>query len=204
MLPHRHSDDVGSCCDQARGGDRTARIAWTRPAAGASSVDSFVIASELWGPSIHAWHPPTYRTVSANQFATNFRGLDNGRTYRFRVLAHNRAGNSAWTPYAKVTPAAAPLAPATDRQLVSGREYVRFGWWNGMNRGAPVTSYTAGIRRWTGRAWTPWRFVDTAGSVRTYRWNGLAPGTRYQVTVRANSSVGSSPWGKLRTVVTTR
>jgi hypothetical protein len=185
-------------------GDRTVRVAWKPPASGASTVDSYVVSLELWGPSINAWHPAVYRTVPAGQFATTFRDLDNGRLYRFRVLAHNTRGNSAWTSYVQATPATAPLAPGTDRQLTTGTSYLRFGWWNGTAQGAPITSYTAGIRRRTATGWTAWSFVTTPGDVRTYRWDGLSRGTTYQVTVRANSSAGSSPWGVFRAISTTR
>lgn len=183
-------------------GDRTVRVAWTRPASGSSTVDRYVVSTELWGPSINAWHPATYRAVPAYQFATNFRGLVNGRTYRFRVLAHNSAGNSAASSSISAVPATAPLAPGTDRQLTAGTGYVRFGWWNGTALGAPITSYTAGIRRRTTTGWTAWSFVRTPGDVRTYRWDGLRPGTTYQVTVRADSAAGSSRWGTFRPLVT--
>jgi hypothetical protein len=185
-------------------GNETVRVAWTKPTTGSSAVDRYVISAELWGPSINAWHPPTYRVVPANQFATNYRNLDNGRTYRFRVLAHSAVGNSAWTTFRSAVPAAAPLAPGTDRQLSSGTAYVRFGWWNGTTRGEPITSYIAAIRRQTATGWTAWYFVKTPADVRTYRWDGLRSGATYQVNVRANSRAGLSPWGTIRTVKTPR
>ncbi len=185
-------------------GDRTVRVAWGRPATVPSAVDHYTISSELWGPSVGRWHSMSYRTVPASQLATTFRGLDNGRTYRFRVTAHNAAGNSAWTGYVKGTPATAPLAPGTDRRLVAGSTYVRFGWYGSVPQGAPVTSYTAGIRYWTGSAWSAWSFVRIPDAELTYRWDGLRRGTTYQVTVRANSGAGSSPWGTYRKLATLR
>ena len=185
-------------------GDRTVRVAWKPPAAGASTVDGTSSPPSCRGPSISAWHPATYRTVPAGQFATTFRELDNGRLFRFRVLAHNPAGNSAWTSSIQATPATAPLAPATDRQLTTGTSYLRFGWSNGTAQGAPITSYTAGIRQKTVTGWTAWTFVTTAADVRTYRWDGLRRNTTYQVTVRANSGAGSSPWGVFRALTTLR
>jgi hypothetical protein len=184
-------------------GDGTAKVSWTVPTWGSAKVNRYVISQELWGPSFNGWHQPTYRTVAATQRTTTFTGLDNGRRYRYRVLAHDSTGNSAWTRYVEVVPAAAPLAPATDRAQSSGTSYVRFGWWNATARGATVSSYTAAIRRGTGNGWTAWTFVEVPGDVRTHRWDGLRPGTTYQVTVRANSTAGSSPWGVYRKIRTT-
>ncbi|GAA4738670.1 hypothetical protein GCM10023328_19430 [Modestobacter marinus] len=186
-----------------RRGDRTARVAWTPPASRAVAVDRYVISQELWGPSFQGWHPATYRSVPAGQLATNFRGLDNGRRYRYRVLSHTSVGNSAWTRFVEAVPATVPVAPGTDRQLTAGRSYVRFGWWNGTAQGAPITSYTAAIRRQKATGWTAWSYVTVPGNVRTYRWDGLRPGTTYQVTVRADSDVGPSRWGRFRALTTT-
>jgi hypothetical protein len=185
-------------------GDGTVRVAWSRPAAAATPVDRYTISREIWGPSISAWHSMSYRDVPAGQLATTFRGLDNGRTYRFRVVAHDAAGNSAWSRYVKAIPAAAPLAPATDRNLAAGTTYVRFGWYGSVPQGTPVTSYTVGIRHWTGTAWSAWSFSRTAGAELTYRWDGVKRGTTHQVTARAHSGAGSSPWGTYRKLTTLR
>jgi hypothetical protein len=187
-----------------RGGDRSAKLSWTRPTWGETKVDRYVISQELWGPSMNAWHQPTYRTVTATQLSSSITGLDNGRRYRYRVLAHSATGNSGWTSPVEVVPAAAPLAPGTDRQLSSGTSYVRFGWWNATAQGTPVTTYTAAIRRRTATGWTAWSFVNEPGDIRTHRWDGLRSGSTYQVTVRANSKAGSSPYGVYRTVTTPR
>jgi len=201
-LPGSTQTTTAASAVGARVGDGTVRVAWSKPTSGAATVDSYVVSVELWGPSIAAWHPATYRTVPAGQFATNFRGLDNGRRYRFTVLAHNGVGNSNWAAPVERVPATAPLAPGTGRQLSTGKSYVRFGWWNGTTRGAPITSYAAGIRSRKPSGWTAWSFVTVPAGVRTYRWDGLAPGATYQVTVRANSDAGSSPWGTFRAVTT--
>ena len=185
-------------------GDRTVRVQWSRPSTSPSHVDHYTVSREVWGPSVGRWHSMSYRTVADTQLATTFRGLDNGRTYRFRVTAHNRSGNSAWTQYVKGTPATAPLAPRTDRNLAAGPTYVRFGWYGSVPQGAPVTSYTAGLRYWTGSAWSAWNFVRTPSAELTYRWDGLRRGTTYQVTVRAHSAAGSSPWGTYRKLTTPR
>jgi hypothetical protein len=120
------------------------------------------------------------------------------------VLAHDPVGNSAWTKFVETVPATVPSPPGTDRQLSAGRDYVRFGWWNGTAHGAPITSYTAAIRRQTASGWTAWSYVTVPADVRTHRWNGLRPGATYQVTVRANSGAGSSRYGTMRALSTAR
>ena len=188
----------------AKRGDRTATLTWSPPASTPAPVDRYAISMEVWGPTVGAWHSMSYRAVPAAQLSTTITGLENGRTYRFRVLAHTAGGNSAWTGYAKATPATAPLAPGTDRRLTAGTSYVRFGWYGSVAQGTPVTAYTVGIRRWTGSSWTAWSFTRIPAAELTYRWDGLRPGTTYQVTARAESAAGSSPWGTLRKVVTLR
>lgn len=185
-------------------GDHTVRVAWRRPASVPSAIDRYTISREVWGPSVGKWHSTSYRVVPDDQLATTFRGLDNGRTYRFRVTAHNAAGNSVWTGYVKGTPATAPLAPGTDRNLTAGSTYIRFGWYGSVPQGTPVTSYTARIQYWTGSAWSAWRSVEVPAAELTHRWDGLRRGTTYKVTVRANSDAGSSPWGTTRKLTTLR
>ncbi|SNS01168.1 Fibronectin type III domain-containing protein [Geodermatophilus pulveris] len=189
--------------------DRTVRVAWKKPTTVPSALDRYTISREVWGPSVGKWHSMSYRTVPASQLATTFSGLDNGRTYRFRVTAHTTSttgagGTSAWTAAVKAIPAAAPLAPRTDRKLVAGTSYVRFGWYGSVPRGTPVTSYKVGIRYWTGSAWSGWSFVRVPAAELTHRWDGLRRGTTYQVMVRANSDAGASPWGATRKVTTLR
>ncbi len=185
----------------ARRGDRTATLTWAAPAGG-PAVDRYALSMEVWGPTVGAWHSTSYRSLPAGSLSTTVTGLENGRTYRFRVLAHTAGGNSAWTAHAKATPATAPLAPGTDRRLTPGTSYVRFGWYGSVPQGAPVTAYTVGIRRWTGNGWTAWAHTRVPAAELTYRWDGLAPGSTYQVTARAESGAGSSPWGTYRKVVT--
>jgi hypothetical protein len=102
----------------------------------------------------------------------------------------------------KGIPATAPLAPRTDRNLTAGTTYVRFGWYGSVPQGAPVTSYEARIQYWDGRAWTPWTSVRVPAAELTYRWDGLRRNTTYQVTVRARSDAGNSPWGTSRKLTT--
>jgi hypothetical protein len=185
-------------------GNASARLTWSAPRAGASTVTGYVIAQELWSPSVGRWNTPVHRTVSASQLSSRITGLDNGRRYRFRVLARNGAGNSAETRYAEVVPATAPSIPATDRGLSVSYDALRLAWWKSAAHGTPVTSYTFAIRRQKGAGWTAWTYRTVPAGTYSHRYTGLREGTTYQVTVRANSDAGSSRYGVYRTATTAR
>jgi hypothetical protein len=185
-------------------GDASARLRWSAPTSGASTVTGYVIEQQLWAPSVNRWHDPTYRTVTAGQLASLVTGLDNGRRYRFRVLAQNAVGNSQWTRYVEVVPATVPSIPATDRDLSVSFDLVRFAWWKSTAQGTPVTSYTVAIRRQTTTGWTAWSFRSVPADTYSYKFTGLRQGTTYQVTARANSDAGSSRYGVFRTATTIR
>jgi hypothetical protein len=182
----------------------SARLTWTAPVVGTSTVTGYVISQELWAPSLNRWHDPTYRTVSSSQLASVVTGLDNGRRYRFRVLAKNGVGNSAWTRSVEVVPATVPTIPATDRGLSVSFDLVRLAWWKSTAQGTPVTSYTVAIRRQTASGWTAWTYRTVPADTYSHKFTGLRQGTTYQVTVRANSDAGSSRYGVFRTATTTR
>ncbi|WP_420113850.1 fibronectin type III domain-containing protein, partial [Pseudactinotalea sp.] len=46
----------------------------------------------------------TVRTVSASARSVTITGLQNGTSYRFRVLARNAVGNGAWSAVVSATP----------------------------------------------------------------------------------------------------
>jgi hypothetical protein len=181
-------------------GNGSARIAWTAPASGRAT--GYVVSQEMWAPSVGAWHAPVYRTVAASEGTTTFSGLENGRRYRYRVLARNAAGNSAWTPFAEVVPATAPVIPATDRGLTASSDAIRFAWWKSAAQGTPVTSYTLAIRRKTATSWKAWNYLTVPPTELSHIFTGLRPGAMYQVTVRADSGAGSSRFGTYRTIST--
>lgn len=201
-LPSSTGTSTAPASVNAARGNALARLSWTAPSAGASTVKSYVVSQELWAPSLGAWHAPVYRTLDAVQLATTVTGLENGRRYRFRVLARNAIGSSAWTDFREVTPATVPSIPATDRGLSASFDQVRFAWWKSAAQGTPVTSYTVAIRRQTSTGWTAWSYARVPADVFSHKFDGLRPRTTYQVTVRADSNVGSSRYGISRSVTT--
>lgn len=184
--------------------NRAARLYWRAPASGASTVQRYVVRQEMYAPSVGRYHAPTYRTVAADRRTLTVTGLQNGRKYRFAVLARNATGNSAWSPDATVVPATAPAIPRTDRGLRSWTTGAWFGWWKAKEQGTPVTSYTVAVRKRTASGWTRWTYRTVGSGTYSHRFTGLRPGRTYQVTVRANSAAGSSRYGTYRAVTTKR
>lgn len=186
------------------GGSTTATIRWGEPLVRGDQVDEYLITHEVWSPSLKVWHTLTYVKATADASTATIRGLTNGRTYRFRMAAHNTSGWSRWTPHAAVIPAAKPSAPKAGRWMYSTRTKIGYGWWASKAHGAPVTGYTVAIRRRNSGTWTAWTYTTIASSVPSYRWTGLKRGKKYQVKVRAISAVGYSGWSATRSKRTRR
>lgn len=184
--------------------NEAARLYWRAPSSGGTTVDRYVIRQEMWAPSVGRYHAPTYRAVPADRRSLTVTGLQNGRKYRFTVLAHNPTGNSAWAPAKTVVPATVPTVPRTDRGLRPSTTSAWFGWWKSTERGTPVTSYTTAIRKRTADGWTRWAYRKVGAGTYSHRFTYLRPGSTYQVTVRADSSAGSSRYGIARTFTTKR
>jgi hypothetical protein len=185
-------------------GNASARVSWRAPSSGSSTVTSYLLSAEMYAPSVGSWHAPAYRSVSAAQRSAVVANLTNGRRYRFRVLARNAVGDSAWTRYVEVVPAARPSTPATTRGLTAGTTTVRLYWWKATEHGTPVTSYTVAIRRRLATRWSAWGYASVPAHTYSHKFTGLRRGRTYQVTVRANSSAGSTRFGVVRTTTTHR
>jgi hypothetical protein len=183
-----------------RGSER-ASISWPAPPPGTNRV---VVAMETYHPSVRDWGLPAYRTLSSTTRSSAYAGLDNGRRYRWRMTFHNASGNSAWSRYVELTPAAAPTTPRVPRWLTATTSKIRYAWWISTARGTPVTSYTVSIRGRTSSGYSTWRPTTVSASVLNYNWTPVMRGRTYQVRVRANSAVGSSGWSTVRAITVPR
>ncbi len=112
-------------------------------------------------------------------------GLENGRTYSFRVWAINGVGDGPKSEVLTATPSGVPGAPtvtvkAGDRQLSAT-------WTAPAANGATITGYTVTLR-------SGGSVVDTrsSGSPSTVTFTGLQNGTSYTVDVAATNTNGTT------------
>jgi hypothetical protein len=174
-----------------------ATLSWPTPPAG---TDRTVVAMQTYHPTVPEWGAPTYVTLPAATRARTYTGLQNGRQYRWNVSFHNANGNSASSRSVGLTPAAAPTTPRTPRWLTATTSKIRYAWYSSTARGTPVTSYTVSRRLKTSSGYTAWAQTKVSSRVLNYNWLSVARGRTYQVTVKANSAVGSSPVATIRSI----
>jgi predicted phage tail protein len=129
-------------------------------------------------------------------------GLDNGKTYQFRISAVNAAGTkqSKWSDPVKATPKGVPIAKWTPSGLVAtpGDGEVTLSWDD------PADDRIAGWQyqmRRVGGDWsktTPIAQIDSSSdSTISYTVSGLDNGMSYEFRVSAVNAAGkSSDWSK--------
>jgi hypothetical protein len=131
-----------------------------------------------------------------NKHETTDRGLLPGRTYSYRLRAHNSSGASDWLRVAQVT---TPAVPGRPRHLMAGAlsgTQISLTW---IHPGIATTGI--GIwRRVNGGDWLRVGVAPPAAS--TYLDMGLLPDTLYQYQVRAHNNEGASDWSEVATCLT--
>ena len=165
-------------------GSRQATLSWEPPVTdGGSPVTGYQVQLETSAAS--------RRDVPASARSYVFADLINGTTYRLYVRARNAAGNSRWVSVlAKPSPPATrPAAPAQiEATAASRRATLRWVYQSGDNGGAPLIRYQ--VQRGQERATRQ----NLSPSARRKTFTGLTNGRTYTLYVRAQNSVGSSPW----------
>lgn len=169
-----------------------------RPSARPPGVDSVRVRAELFHPSLGQYGTRTERTVLPSQSPVHLNGLLPGRTYRVLVSFHNSAGWSAWSRPVTAVVGLMPTAPEF-RYLEPSHTTIGFGWYRGDNGDA---NYDVAIRRAVDGTWGDWSTLRVPGTDLHYRFRDLVPATKYQVSVRATNTFGTSPWSTGQTIMT--
>ncbi|MDR7160359.1 hypothetical protein J2X42_003075 [Arthrobacter sp. BE255] len=123
-------------------GDKQLSVTWVAPASKGSPVKSYDLEIS---PA-----PPGQNAQIQNLTAVSYvwKGLQNGVSYKVRVLARNDAKDpSEWSPYsAAEIPAGVPATPAAPTASQAGsvgtQSQLKVSWAAPNNNGDPVSSYT--------------------------------------------------------------
>jgi hypothetical protein len=192
---------------KATAGRSKAIVSWTN-----TQTDAVELQQEIYRPTTKTYDAPCSPNISAgcavgyaqllpgtSRYVVS--GLQDGRTYRFRISRHNASGWSLPGAWVTVMPKSAPKAP-TYRALNGYGNHIRLFWSLSTNdrRGSTVSGYQVKISRKVGSRYRAWSYKKV-GNVLHYSWSTHA-NTRYRVTVRAISNAGYSPW-MTRHVITT-
>jgi len=132
-------------------------------------------------------------TLSADTVSYSDTTVSEGTTYRYRLLAANANGNSAWSGTVSVTtPASPPAAPGSVSATVSSRQ-VTVNWTDASNNetGFDIGRATLNTRNNT---WGAISVVNSVGAnvTRLIRSNETKATHRYYV--RSKNSAGTSSW----------
>jgi hypothetical protein len=160
-------------------GNHQATITWLAPVTtGGSAITSYTVTSTT---GTHTCSP-----VSLGHLGCTVKGLTDGVSYDFTVVAHNAIGTSPpSTPSNVVVPAEAPGKP-TKVVAKGGDAKATVTWVAPTTGGSPITSYVVTSAP-TGKTCT-W----TTGPL-TCTVTGLTNGKAYTFKVRASNTVATSP-----------
>jgi len=161
--------------------------------------------SLTWGAVMGNGAPVTkyiVRTDDGKQQETTsnsivFKGLENGRPYRFKVAAINRAVETdeqidgQFGPDSEAfTPDKLPGTPETPR-LKFGDRQIEVTWAAPPNEGTPITNYQVYI---SGRDQSGPKDLGTELNT---TWSGLTNGVSYTFKVRAENDLGFGEWSSI-------
>jgi fibronectin type 3 domain-containing protein len=165
-------------------GPRAARLTWTNVA----NETGYRVERRVDG-STEEWR--LVRTVGADVTTITEDGLDAGKTYLYRVLAFNAAGNSPYSNVASVKTTGEVTRPAAPRELravaVSPTQ-VNLSW-IGVDG---ETGYRVERRLDGTDAWEKVTF--TAADVTSYSDKTVQPGKTYIYRVRTQGPTEASAW----------
>jgi titin len=113
-------------------------------------------------------------------------GLENGRAYSYKVLAHNAAGNGPLSSSVQATPFTVPGAPE-DLQATPGDGFINLTWSDpAFDGGSPITGYQI----WRGEA-SGSEISWTTVTGHWYNDTGLVNGQDYYYLVKAVNAAGA-------------
>ena len=157
----------------------SATVSWTPADANA---DSYLVLSSPGLKSCTADAPATSCTIS---------GLSYTKSYKFKVLAGNDIGESAWSSFSNsIVPASRPGQVAGTIAATRGDGTATVSWTlSNASNGSPITSYTATA---TGSGVATKTCTTADGATSTCLITGLTNGKTYTIRVTATNAIGTS------------
>jgi predicted lipoprotein with Yx(FWY)xxD motif len=160
-------------------GDKSARVSWAAPSNGGSPITIYLVTPYL------GTHAQATRAFHSNKTAEVVTGLTNGKTYTFRVAAHNAVGTGAMSVASKAVTIGLPGVP-TNLTVAPGNGQATVAWSTPANGGSAITSYV--ITPYKGStAQSTHTFASTADSEIV---TGLTNDQSYAFRVAARNAVG--------------
>ena len=164
----------------ARAGDGEIAVSWRASAENGSPVTGYTVS---WSGGSSG-----RLRVGASARSHTITELINGEAYTVRVVAHSAAGDSAAASVAAFPRAVARVPDAPGGVSVqAGDRRLTVSWRASAENGSPVTGY---LVAWGGGGVIGG--VTLSGSARSHTITGLVNGTRYEVSVSAQSTAGHS------------
>jgi predicted lipoprotein with Yx(FWY)xxD motif len=167
-------------------GNKQARVSWPAPSNGGSPITIYLVT-----PYLGAKAQPV-RSFHSNKTSEIVGGLTNGKSYTFKVAAHNAVGTGAPSAASKAVTIGTPGAPS--RVVNSpGNAQETVAWVAGSNGGSAIKSYI--VTPYLGsHAQAPQTFPSAASSDVV---TGLSNAKQYSFRVAARNAVGIGPQSAL-------
>ena len=188
---------------RASNSGRNIQVTWTAPSSGGSPISSYTV--EFCSGGCTSWRSTT---VSGNPPATTatLTGLSSGTTYRVRVRAVNRAGESGWSTTGTATTPTLPGTPTDLTITTIGRDELTAAWTAPVSVSG-VSHYNVQRCSATARNDGTWRCSSgwsNAGAATgtPHTITGLNGNTAYSVRVQAANAAGTSGWSNTYTATT--
>jgi fibronectin type 3 domain-containing protein len=162
-------------------------LSWSKPSSnGGAKIDKYRLQRSVAGGSWKTIAWPTTLSHTAG-------GLTNGKSYSFRVGAHNAAGWSRPSTVVSAVPRTVPTAPLSP-VATPGKDMVALSWSKPTsNGGATIDAYR--VQKATNGG--PWEHVADLAML-GYDANGLSTADTYAFRIRAHNKAG---WSAPSTVV---
>ena len=188
---------------QATPGHQMVILEWSGTPNGGATIDGYRVqmAESLDGPWTIVTESTTFGPAGGGYGKY---GLVNGKTYYFRVAAHNAAGWGQYSWAVKAVPRTVPSAPGLTA-MPETPNWIKLNWTRpAQNGGAPIESYRFERAPGPNGPWTHVATTAVAADLATGHAyvGGLAPGTTYHFRAAAVNAAGQGPYTAAITATT--